>query len=114
MSFPTRADLKAALDSTGLPVALGAWRPGGAPDLPYLVYRAVDAGTIYADDEPLVTWTLYDVELYAPAHARDLEAEAAVEAALRAAGLLYEKSFPGDIEDQSMTETCWTTQVAGD
>ena len=109
-----RSGLKAALDSTGLPVALNAWRPGGAPDPPYLVYRPSDSSIKRADGRPWLVSTLYDVELYFDLHARDAGTEAAVEAALDAAGIPWSKSFPGDIEEQSMTETCWTTQVLGD
>ena len=114
MSLTDRAGLKAALDSTGLPVALGSWRPGGAPDPPYLVYRAADSAVKRADGRPWRVTTLYDVELYCELHARDAALEGAVEAALDGAGIPWSKSFPGDIEDQRMTETCWTVQVLGD
>lgn len=109
-----RIGLVAALDSTGLPVAAGAWRVGGAPDPPYLVYRPADSAVRRADGWPYHVTTLYDVEIYFDLHARDAALEERVEAALDAAGVPWSKSFPGDIEDQRLTETCWTAQVLGD
>lgn len=109
-----RRGLYAALRSTGLPVALNAWRPGAAPELPYVVYRAVDFARLGADNRTAWHATTYDVELYTPIYERDFEAEAAIQAALDGAGAAWSKSFPGDIEEERMTETVWTVAVVGD
>lgn len=114
MSLTDRSGLVAALDSTGLPAVSGSWRVGGAPEPPYLVYRPADAAVSYADNRPALVTTLYDVELYFDLGSRDALVEEKVEAALDAAGIPWSKSFPGDVEDQRLTETCWTVQVSGD
>lgn len=85
----TLKELKAVLDSTGLQTVYLKFEENAAPDPPYIVFYEGPRETFYADDGPYFTRVTVEVELYTDAKAPDLEE--AVESALDAAGLNYQK-----------------------
>ena len=57
-------DVKAVLDSLGLPCALQAFPVGGAPDPPFCVFTADDYDELYADGEVFGVIVRFEVGLY--------------------------------------------------
>ena len=82
----TQEELARRLTDTGLPVAYRAFRTRQDP--PYICFVYVYHTQFFADDEMYYSAGHYQVELYTAA--KDLAAEARVEAALE--GLCWEKS----------------------
>lgn len=79
--------LLALLESSGLPVAYLKW--DDPPEPPYLVYLFVEDNDLVADDSNYASIGSWQVELYGIR--KDPAAEAAVESALRSAGLVWQK-----------------------
>lgn len=101
-------DLKAVLDSTGIPTVYYEYAENAAPDPPYLVYYEGKSVTFFADDEPYLTRTPIAVELYTTKKDPDLEQK--VSSALTAAGLLFEKD-QAFFDEEQLYEISFDTEI---
>lgn len=81
-------EIKALLETTGLPVAYRAFPVGKAPPLPFICYLFSYTNNFDADDQVYQVINRITIELYT--EEKDPETEALVETAL--AGLCWEKS----------------------
>lgn len=81
-------EIKKLLETAGLPVAYRAFPVGNAPPLPFVCYLFSSTNNFNADDAVYQVINRISIELYT--ESKDLEAENAVEAALK--GLCWEKS----------------------
>lgn len=70
-------------------VAYDAFPDGESPGLPCIVYRETGAENLNADDTVFCSFPIVDIELYTAM--KDTTSEAAVEAALRSACLVWTK-----------------------
>lgn len=84
----TLEELKALLESTGLPVAYRAFPVGKAPPLPFICYLVGYSNNFNADDRVYQPIDHISIELYT--EYKDLTSEALVETALD--GICWEKS----------------------
>lgn len=94
----TLPELNTKLQATGYPVAYRAWPVDCAPPLPFICYLCTDDDPLFADGMTYYSLSNVRVELYT--QLKDLNAEAAVEAAL--SGLHWKKS-----ETYIDTERCY-------
>lgn len=94
------SEIKAMLESTGLPVAYLQFKEGNAPALPFIVYKFNTTENFKADGEIYKEIMNIDVELYT--RDKDIKAEAKIKEALNAAGLIWEQS-----EEYIDTEKCF-------
>lgn len=99
----TEAELLAALEDTGYPVAYHHWK--SAQDPPYIVYFATSTEDIKADDANYAPVGNYAVEFYSTE--RDAAAEAAIEAVLPGPWT-KETDY---LSDEEMHFTLWNIQL---
>lgn len=85
----TLEEIKALMNSTGLPNTYYSWPEKEVPALPYLVYFFPDSNNFGADNHVYTKISELSVELYTSR--KDPAAEAAVEAALDRAGIFWDK-----------------------
>ena len=104
----TLQQLKAVLDSTGLPWAYRQWEEREAPPLPYGVYYAGRSNPFGADGIVYASGQRYTLELYS--RDKDLESEAVVEAALTGAGIFFSKD-EAYISSERMNEVIYEIEV---
>lgn len=100
--------LKAVLDGSGLLWAYRQWEEGEAPPLPYGVYYAGRSNPFGADGIVYSSSQRYTLELYS--RDKDPESEAAVEAALTAAGIFFSKD-EAHIPSEHMNEVIYEIEV---
>ena len=106
----TRADVATMLSGIGLPYAYDHFTEADAPgNPPFICFIYGDSDDAIADDSNYQAIVGLTVELYVDAP--DFAKEAAVEAALSGAGLVYAKSGPAYIESERMYQTNYTTSV---
>jgi len=102
----TQAELGAALDTLGMPVAYGAFIKPTKP--PFITYLFVANADLMADDCNYVPIEGFRVELYTPD--KDLVREAAVEALLKTLHLPYGKSETW-LESEKMRQVVYEIQL---
>lgn len=94
----TQAELKAQLDTSGLPIAYREWPDKKAPPLPWAVYYHTTTAPFAADGQVYCPLPRYRVELYS--RHKDPASEAAMETAL--APFIWDKAET-DLPDEKMT-----------
>lgn len=94
----TLEELKALLETTGLPVTYSAWPEKEAPPLPFVCYLEAYSNNFMADGEVYLPVSHVQVELYTAI--KDMEAEDKVETAL--SSFVWEKT-----ETYIETEKCY-------
>ena len=77
----TIEELKARLDTTGLPVAYAAFPETDAPDMPFICYMATGTLNYAADGEVYSKIQRVEIQLFT--RYKDVEAEAVLEVALQ-------------------------------
>ena len=106
----TRAEIATMIAGVGLPNAYDHFKkeesPGGPP---FICFMYTDDDDFVADDINYQRITGLTVELYTDDP--DFTQEAAVEAALNGAGLVYAKSGPEYIQSERMYMTTYETSV---
>ena len=95
----TLPELKALLDSTGIPVTYYQWGEGKAPDLPYIVYYADEDVGFCADDRVYSEEIGVTIEVYS--NQKDLNLEAQMKDILNNNNLPYE-SYESYLDDEKM------------
>lgn len=106
----TRAQIAGMIEAVGLPFAYDHFTKGEAPSgPPYICFLYPGRDDFAADDANYARVTALQIELYA--REPDFTHEETLEAALTAAGLAYEKSGPGYIDEEKMYMTTYTTEV---
>ena len=106
----THDDIASMLAGIGLPTAYDQFRKEEAPGAPpFICFLYPDSADFIADDTNYQRITVLSVELYTDAP--DFDLEAAVEAALNGAGLVYSRSGPVYIESERMYQTTYDTSV---
>lgn len=105
----TLAEVTAILESSGLPVVYRAWPQNEAPPLPWICYTEGGSNNDSADGIAYYVARSIRVELYCP-H-KNPASEAAVEAALNAAGIFWQKTEETYIEDENCLETVYEFEV---
>lgn len=99
-------EIKNLLETTGLPVAYRAFPVGAAPPLPFVCYLFSNTNNFNADNAVYQVINRIIVELYT--RSKDLEAETAVEAALK--DLCWEKSEEY-LDDEQCYEIIYEIEV---
>lgn len=101
-----------ALLSEALPdkVTYRAWRVGEAPDLPYICYYSTGSDNFGADNIVYHSRRPVRIELYTKA--KDLAVEAAIEAALAAGGVFWERD-ESYIDDEQVYMTIYEVEING-
>jgi hypothetical protein len=102
------SDIAPILEQTRLPVTYGYWPEGHAPKLPYLVWYLPGSVNMAADDAVYQRIDDLNVELYTKT--KDFATEAAVEAVLDGAGLVWDKEETY-LSDEHMYEVLYTMEV---
>jgi hypothetical protein len=102
------SDIKDVLADAGLPVTYLQWPEHGVPELPYLVWYLPNSRNIAADNKVYKRREALNVELYA--NPRDFATEAALEAVLDEAGLVWEKTADF-IGSENMSQTLYETEI---
>ena len=106
----TRDDIATMIAGVGLPFACDHFTKDDAPaGPPFICFLYTDSDDFLADDSNFQRITGLAVELYTAAP--DFDKEAAVEAALTGAGLVYSRGGPEYIEAERMYQTTWETSV---
>lgn len=101
-------EVRAIITAAGLPSAYREWKEGKAPPLPYCVYYAGRANNFAADGVVYFTAQRYTIELYT--EVKEPATEAALEAALTAAGIVWTKDEVY-IESERMNEVSYEIEV---
>lgn len=101
-------DIRSIIEAAGLPCAYRTWEEGQAPPLPYCVYYAGRADNFAADGLVWFTAQRYTVELYT--EDKDPATEAALEAALTAAGIFWTRD-EAYIDSERMNEIIYEFEV---
>lgn len=106
----TRDEIASMIAGVGLPYAYDHFTKDEEPGKPpFICFLYTDSFDFLADDCNYQRITGLRLELYTDAP--DWEKEEAVEAALNAAGLVYEKDGPEYIDGERMYITTWGTTV---
>ena len=106
----TRAEIATMIAGVGLPFAYDHFKKEEAPaGPPFICFLYPENGDFIADDINYQRITGLTVELYTDDP--DFTKEAAVEAALNGAGLVYAKSGPEYIQSERMYMTTYETSV---
>lgn len=98
------------IEGTGLPFAYDHFAEGESPEPPFVCYLEAGSDNFAADGRVWQRVSRIHVELYTDE--KDPSCEAAVEAALDAAGLFWEKSETW-IPDERLYETLYTFETKG-
>jgi len=104
----TYDEIKTALDAARFPVTYYQWEIGHVPPLPYVCYFFPRSNDDPADNSNYGRITAIAVELYTDN--KDVAAEAQMEAALGAMGLVWEKSETY-IDSERMYEVLYESEV---
>ena len=104
----THAEVYTMLTSTNLPVAYRFWKIGSVPSLPYIVYYYPNHDDFIADNKNYTSIAALNVELYTKN--KDFTTEAAVESALNADGLVYDKTETY-LESENMYQILYESEV---
>lgn len=104
----THREIKAMLESTGLPVAYDHFNEGESPDPPFLCFLYPNSYNFFADDRPFCKVDELHVELYTDK--KQPQTEQLVEAALEGCELCYNKTEVW-IESENLYEVLYTTEV---
>ena len=101
-----------ALLSEALPdkVTYCTWRVGEAPDLPYICYYSTGSDNFGADNIVYHPRRLVRIELYSKT--KDIAPEAAVEAALTAGGIFWERD-ESYIDDEQVYMSIYEGEING-
>lgn len=102
------SDIKDVLADAGLPVTYLQWPEQGVPELPYLVWYLPNSRNFAADNKVYARREALNIELYA--NPRSFNTEAALEAVLDAAGLVWDKTSTF-IDTEYMYQTLYETEV---
>ena len=106
----TRAEIASLIAGIGLPYAYDHFTaddsPGGPP---FICFMYTDDADFKADDTNYQRITDLTLELYVDEP--DFTKEAAIEAALAEAGLVYARSGPDYIQNERMYQTTYETSV---
>lgn len=104
-----RSDIAALLASAGMPVVYWKWPDGSTPAFPCIRYSEKRAGDFIADNRNYVRirrWSAIIVSEW-----KDDAAEAALEAALDAAGIAYDKSADWYSDESRLNHVEYTFSV---
>lgn len=104
----TIREIAPLLATTGLPVTYGFWPKKQVPALPYLVWYLPNSSNVAADNAVYQRIDALNIELYTPT--KSFATEAVVEAALDAAGFVWEK-VETYLNSEHMYEVLYTTEV---
>lgn len=104
----TYQDIQTKLERTGLPVVQNFWEIGHVPELPYIVYTFPNNSDFNADNTNYVEIVGMEVELYTDT--KDIQAEKAVEAVIRAQFGPYDKTSSW-ISSEHMQQTIYSMEV---
>lgn len=107
----TQAELAAALDSLGMPVAYGAFvdtPENPAPPPPFIVYQFDRSTDLMADNRNYASIPLFRIEFYT--EGKDPVREGRIEALLESLGLTYTKSEVW-IDSERLFEVAYETQL---
>lgn len=108
MTLPEIKTLLEGISGFDKKVVYYAWAEGQAPPLPFIVYFEEGINPMSADGINYYNAKQITIELYA--QNKDLTSEAAVEAALTAAGIFYSK-IEEYLEDEKVFETIYEIEV---
>lgn len=101
-------DLCTLLDGLGIPWANEGFTEADKPAPPYISLEAGFSEAAWADNRAWARWMPYEILLYTPHRAYDLEA--AIEAALDGADCAFEKSIT-HYDGEHLIEACFTVNV---
>ena len=102
------SDIKDVLADAGLPVTYLQWPEQGVPELPYLVWYLPNSRNIAADNKVYKRREALNIELYA--NPRSFTAEAALEAVLDDAEIVWDKTS-SFIDSEYMYQTLYETEI---
>ena len=102
------SDIKDVLADAGLPVTYLQWPEHGVPQLPYLVWYLPNSRNFAADNKVYARREALNIELYTMR--RDFATEAALEAILDAAGLVWDKTSTF-LTTEEMYQTLYETEI---
>lgn len=102
------SEIKTLLAQLGLPVAYLFWPEKLAPPLPYIVWYLPNSNNFNADDRVYKRVDALNIELYTAT--KDFAKEAALEAILDAAGLVWDKTETY-LNTEHMFQVLYTTEV---
>ena len=105
-------DIKEILDTTGLPVTYYQWPINEAPELPYIVYFVPYEDDFAADDINYAPIPVVYIELYSKT--KDFTSENKIKAALRHAGLFYDKRSETYLKSEEMYEVVYQISFVHD
>ena len=105
----THEQIATVIAGIGLPYAYSHFEPGEVPDLPYICFIYPGRADFHADGVNYAKITNLNIELYT--NEPDFDLEARVEAALDAAGLVYDITDATYIDSEQMYETLYQTSV---
>lgn len=98
----TYNELITALESTGFPVAEGAFPTDPKPEMPYITYQRTGDRVLYADG--VVYWYAGAVEIHLYTPSKDPAAEAVVRAALADIGYSW-------TEERNPQQACYDITI---
>lgn len=104
----TLAELKTALESTGLPVAYRSWAVGHVPAMPYIVYLFAHSDNFAADNKVYSQSLSIDIELYS--ETKDLTSETLIEQTLDGVPVYWEKEETY-IDSEDCYEVVYTVTI---
>lgn len=104
----TYQEIDGLVKSFGFPCVYHHWKPGTAPELPYVVYYYDNRSDFMADDENYVNIASVTIELYSGE--KDFEAEQRIEKILKENKLPFDK-MEIYIESEELFEQVYTIEV---
>lgn len=105
----TLAEVLSVLEGSNLPVVYRAWPEDDAPALPWIAYLEGSSDNDPADGVAYFKAKRIRVELYTKT--KDPASEAALEAALDAAGIFWNKTEETYIDTEDCVETVYEIEV---
>ncbi len=105
----TYEEINEMMQEIGLPYAYHHFAEGESPNPPFSIFLSPGEHTFGADDLMYISFKTLHIELYTDEP--DFELEAAVEAALTAAELTFERPEQVYIDSERMYQTTYNTEV---
>lgn len=102
----TLQEIKAMLDTTGLPVTYRAWPIDEAPPMPYICYLVAFSNNFGADN--VVYWPINHLQIELYTELKDPESEGKVELALSS---LYWEKTETYIDDEKCYQIMYEIEV---
>ncbi len=102
----TQAELRAALETLGMPVAYAEFKKATTP--PFITYQFSASGDLLADNQNYVAISGFQIELYTVK--KDLAKEAAVENLLKTQRLPYRKTEAW-VESEKLRQVVYEVQL---